>query len=119
MDLQNGQQYKVYVGQDITVQYSDGSTEKWRYFGPEAGTGKWQRVPNSFKPAPQPSTSGTGGGFNFQYSGNSVQMTVALIGVPFIDTSLPHGTITVEELSTGDSYSEGFDTVGWFGDFGN
>jgi hypothetical protein len=61
LDLQNGIQYKVFLNDDITFQYSDGWTEKWQFLGTVGGSVQWQEVPNSLKDpnGNPPSSSGS------------------------------------------------------------
>jgi hypothetical protein len=61
LDLQTGQTENIYVGDEITVQYPGGYSEKWQFLGVEAGSIQWKRVPNTLmlngKPVTPPSST--------------------------------------------------------------
>jgi hypothetical protein len=40
----------LWVGDTLTVRYSNGYTEQWKFYGPDSPQGAvWQRVPNTLK----------------------------------------------------------------------
>jgi hypothetical protein len=54
IDLQTGQTENIYVGDEITVQYPDGYSEKWQFLGVTAGSIQWKRVANTLMKNGQP-----------------------------------------------------------------
>lgn len=122
----NGQVYKVYVGDDITVKYSDGSTEKWQFLGPEAGSVQWKKVPGTYKPAKPtnpPPTSSAAPGAGFQVGSPTIPGldSTVIVVTPYSD-NLPHGTVVVGDPIPGSekpvvAATTEFDAGGgWFGD---
>jgi hypothetical protein len=112
VDQQNGKTYQVYVGDTITVQYSDGSTEKFQYLGP-APSVMWKRVPGSLRDASgkdpttsQTQTPATGSGasvsWSFDSSGNDGSTIVFYPGTG----STPAGIVTIEELPDSTTYGD-------------
>ncbi|HEX4242345.1 MAG TPA: hypothetical protein VHZ53_13115 [Steroidobacteraceae bacterium] len=128
IDNQTGKTFTTWVGDVITVRYPDGSTEKFEYLGPGAGTLMFKRVPNSYrkkdgsKPNVSDTTSPPAPGAAIVFNGGpstagSIDLT------PYLDDTLPRGTVTVGDpiptnLGTDPNgpVVVDFDTTGWFGD---
>lgn len=129
-DTQTGLSYQVFVGDTITVRYADGSTEKFQFLGPEAGTVMFKRVPDSYrnkdgsKPTVPNSTSPAASGASISVIGGGGDSELVL---PIVDTSLPRGQVTVgdpidpataNEVDPNGPINVNFDDNGWFGTCG-
>ena len=109
-DAQTGKTYQIYIGDTITVQYSDGWTEKYTFLGTAGGTLQWQVVPDSLRdpsgnppststtvPSTSNSTEVSGGEYSFNWTYGPITVVPLLPN----DGSGPKGIVTVEPIGGG------------------
>ena len=106
-DLQTGKDYWIYVGDSITFQFSDGSSEKWEYYGPYPSA-QWQPISGTLvnkngNVIGQTTPSGgavTGAGFSYVWAPDVPAFDL----YPFledVEDNPPSGTITIDWGVTG------------------
>lgn len=90
----------MYIGDTITVKYSDGSTEKFQFLGPYS-TIMWSRVQGSYrdpsgadptKPATVGTPSANGSQINFPYSNARISV------IPGMGSDSVTGIVSVGEI---------------------
>jgi hypothetical protein len=104
-DTQTGKVYQIYIGDTITVKYSDGWTEKFQFLGTGGGTLQWKEVSGSLRdpngnpppanPAPPTSSNTTpvpGGGFTFPWPDLG---DISLLPILPNDNGGPSGVISI------------------------